>query len=370
MINPVTRWRLRVLTLAFIAHAIVLAAPVGGAQETPADRFAQTAQLIRATYEAQLFTLRLSRQSHYGLRMYRQTTDARYAPLIWLDMARVASRLNYFSVEVSSPGQIAAYNQQRMAQYAERSGSRSQKRYQAMKSMPEYLYVSTDLLRRMARLDEYGLKHKDDAVFREIIRSQDFRRYVTDTDMIRSWAAQLANQAFRLRQLGEQDVVEPFISAFRETYPDSADAALSRDELENKIYGMTHIVLAASECYQYPVREADFQWVFDYFRRNIDTILAGTRADVIAEVGISFLLAGLESDPVVGKTREAIHAAVNREAGLVPSVTGSVSLSHGEHRNVLAIMLLDWRGPHAAPRLHTQPGVFASLPYGLVAKTP
>jgi len=351
MIQPVSRGRLRGYALALIAliavtalaaTRAVTATRASGGPESPADRFAATAQLIRATYETQLFTLRTTRQAHYGLRMYRQTLDARYAPLIWLDMARVASRLNYFAEEVGSPEQIAAYSQQRVAKYAGHSGSRSQKRLQAMKSMPEYLYVSTDLLRRLARLDEYGLKHKSDEVFRQILRRHDFRRYVTDTAMIRAWAAQLANQAFRLRQLGEQDVVEPFITAFRETYPDSGDAALSKAEMENKIYGMTHIVLAASECYQYPVREADFQWIFDYFRRNIDSIVAGTRAEVIAEVGISFLLAGLDADPVVERTREVIQNAVDREAGLVSSVTGKLSLSHGEHRNVLAIMLLDW----------------------------
>ncbi|MGH8035873.1 MAG: DUF3541 domain-containing protein, partial [Lysobacterales bacterium] len=235
--------------------------------------------MIRNTYETRLFTLPISKQAHYGLRMYRQTLDARYSAAIWLDMARVASRLNYFAAEVATPDQIASYSRQRIARYQENTDERSQRRYRAIEAMPEYLYVGVDLLRRMARLDEYGLKHKDDEVFRQIIRRHDFRTYATDKTMIRAWAAQLANQVFRLRQLGEQDVVEPFITAFRETYPDDADSRLSMNQLENKIYGMTHIILAASELYQYPVREEDYQWIFDYYRNNIGSILATAKAD-------------------------------------------------------------------------------------------
>ncbi|MCG6326558.1 DUF3541 domain-containing protein, partial [Vibrio alginolyticus] len=84
-------------------------------------------------------------------------------------------------------------------------------------------------------------------------------------------------------------------------------------------------------------------------------------------VGISFLLAGLDDDPVVEKTRQAIQQAVNQDAGMVPSTTGSTNVSEGEHRNVLAIMLLDWKGVHDAPTIQHQPEVFNSLPYGLVA---
>ncbi len=75
----------------------------------------------------------------------------------------------------------------------------------------------------MARADEYGLKHQQDKTLREIIRRYDFTRYATDKEMIEAWAAQLANQVYWLRQLGEQDVVNAFIEAFRATYPDDND---------------------------------------------------------------------------------------------------------------------------------------------------
>ncbi len=132
---------------------------------------------------------------------------------------------------------------------------------------------------------------------------------------------------------------------------------------------MTHIIFGDSQYYQKQVNEADHQWIYDYFRDNIDTIILRSKEDVIAEVGITFLLAGLDNDPVVEKTRQAIQSALNTEQGMIPSVDGEFDLTYGEHRNVLAIMLLDWQGVHQAPTVKNQPQAFSSVPYGLVPKS-
>ncbi|MGF1872995.1 DUF3541 domain-containing protein [Photobacterium indicum] len=330
--------------------------------------FQQDANMIRDTYESQLYTLPAFKSGHYGLRMYRQTLDSKYNAAVWSDMARVASRLNKFATEVHTPEQIAAYSQQRIDGYLDEKDERSKLRYAATKNMPEYLYLGVDLLGSMARANEYGLKHREDEKLRNVIERYDFKKYATNEAMIKAWAAQIANQVYWLRQLGEQDVVDDFIMAFKKAYPDNQDSQLSAYQFGNKIYGLTHIIFAASEYYQHPIKEQDYQWIFDYYRQNIDTIIERAKEDVIAEVGINFLLAGLDNDPVVLKTRKVIQNAINREHGLVPSVSGGVGLLDGEHRNTLAIMLLDWKGAHVAPTYKQQPDVFSSMPYGLEAK--
>ncbi|PSU34167.1 DUF3541 domain-containing protein [Photobacterium lutimaris] len=330
--------------------------------------FQQDAERIRQTYESQLFTLPAFKMGHYGLRMYRQTQDHKYQAAIWSDMARVASRLNFFATEVYTPGQIDAYSAERLARYDLKQDVRSELRYEATKDKPQYFYLGVDLLGSMARANEYGLKHREDGKLREVIRRYDFKPYVTDPEMIRAWAAQLANQVYWLRQLGEQDVVDDFTAAFQETYPDSQDDKLTDQQFMNKVYGLTHIIFAATEYYQHPVKESDYQWIYDYYRDNIDTIIARSKEDVIAEVGINFLLAGLEDDPVVEKTRKAIQRSLNRQAGLIPAENGSTDLLDGEHRNVLAIMLLDWRGTNAVPTIQKQPEIFTGKPYGLITK--
>ncbi|OEE41684.1 DUF3541 domain-containing protein [Vibrio anguillarum] len=353
----------------FLGFAIALWLPASGYAEqasTTNNTFSESAELIRQTYEEQLFTLPAFKEGHYGLRMYRQTLDPKYSAAVWSDLARVASRLNQFSAEVSTAEQVFLYSEQRLAGYLDDEDERSQLRYIATKHMPEYLYLGVDLLGSMARANEYGLKHKEDQLLRQVIRRYDFTKYATDEEMIKAWAAQLANQVYWLRQLGEQDVVQPFIDSFRKTYPDSADKALSAQQYGNKLYGMTHIIFADSEYYQNPIKEQQHQWIFDYFRNNIDTILLRAKEDVVAEVGITFLLAGLEKDPVVEKTRLAIQQAIDKKKGLIPSTSGVFDLADGEHRNVLAIMLLDWQKTNQAPTVKNNPKVFSSLPYGLI----
>ncbi len=330
--------------------------------------FEQSASIIRQTYESKLYTLPAFKEGHYGLRMYRQTQDDKYSAAVWSDMARVASRLNKFANEVHTPEQIILYSEKRLSGYAKGEDERSLRRYTVTKHHPEYIYLGVDLLGSMARANEYGLKHVKDAELREILRRYDFEKYMTNPEMIEAWAAQLANQAFWLEQIGEQDVVDPFIKAFRETYPDEKDSALSGQQYGNKLYGMTHIIFANSEYYQKHVKEEDYQWIYDYFRKHIDTILARAKEDIIAEIGIAFLLADLEDDPVVEKTRLAIQKSIDPERGMIPSVTGDFDLTYGEHRNVLAIMLLDWQKVNQAPTVQHHPAVFTSLPYGLIKK--
>ncbi|WP_241033723.1 DUF3541 domain-containing protein [Vibrio maerlii] len=330
--------------------------------------FEQSAAIIRQTYESKLYTLPAFKEGHYGLRMYRQTQDDKYSAAVWSDMARVASRLNRFSHSVHTPEQIILYSEKRLAKYGEQDDERSIRRYNISKHHPEYIYLGVDLLGSMARANEYGLKHMKDEKLREVLRRYDFEKYMTNQEMIKAWAAQLANQAFWLEQLGEQDVVEPFIKAFKETYPDDKDSALTAQQYNNKLYGMTHIIFANSEYYQKHVNQEDYQWIYDYFREHIDTILARAKEDIIAEIGIAFLLADLPDDPVVEKTRLAIQKAIDPVRGMIPSVTGDFDLTYGEHRNVLAIMLLDWRTVNQAPTIDHHPAVFTSLPYGLVKK--
>ncbi|WP_454441103.1 DUF3541 domain-containing protein [Vibrio bathopelagicus] len=332
--------------------------------------FKQSANLIRTTYESQLYTLPAFKEGHYGLRMYRQTLDDKYSAAVWSDMARVSSKLSRLSNDVQTMEQIVLYSEKRVASYVGDDDERSVRRYNITKHMPEYLYLGVDLLGSMARANEYGLEHKNDAKLREIIRRYDFSRYVTNEDMIKAWAAQLANQVYWLRQLGEQDVVDEFVDTFKKAYPDNKDKKLSSQQYGNKIYGMTHVIFGDSEYYQHQVSEQEHQWIYDYFRENIDTILLRAKEDVIAEVGLTFLLAGLEDDPVVEKTRLAIQASIDEKYGMIPSITGDFDLEYGEHRNVLAIMLLDWQQVNEAPTLKGNPKVFTTIPYGLIENQP
>ncbi|GAM66873.1 hypothetical protein JCM19236_3203 [Vibrio sp. JCM 19236] len=108
--------------------------------------YKQDADLIKHTFETQLYTLPAFKMGHYGLRMYRQTQDSKYQAAVWADMARVASRLNEFATEVHTPEQIKAYSDERMANYDKHKDERSLLRYNETIDQKEYPYLGIDLL--------------------------------------------------------------------------------------------------------------------------------------------------------------------------------------------------------------------------------
>ncbi|MEZ9591805.1 DUF3541 domain-containing protein [Vibrio breoganii] len=337
-------------------------------QPTSSDAYRSAANTVKQTYEQELFTLSPYKQGHFGLRMFRQTLDPKYLVVIEEDIGIMSIRLNQLSADLHSKQTMNQYAEQRLTQYQKGKDERSKRRLVATKDKPEYFYLGLDLLRYMARVDDYGLKHKDDKKLRRHLEQYPFEELFTDKAMIRAWAAQLANQVYWLKQLGMGDHVTEFTQALKDTYPDHEDYRLSLQQYENKLYGMTHIVIADSGYYQRQVNEADHAWIYDYFRQNIEDIITYTKQDVIAEVGLSFLLAGLEDDPVVYKAREAIRQSIDETAGRIPSVSGNLDFSYGEHRNVLAIMLLDWHSPNTGPNTSTNRDLFESVPFGLMHK--
>ncbi|USD63222.1 DUF3541 domain-containing protein [Vibrio sp. SCSIO 43140] len=355
----------RILALTVSAFLITGASIIDFSSTPKPHQLQAHANVVKDTYESRLFSLSPYKQGHFGLRMYRQTQDTKYKTTILVDLANVTDRLNHIAANVNTPDAIHQHSLERLNEYKKGKDERSVRRYKATKDQPEYFYMGLDVLRYLARLQEYGVTHKDDKKLRKLLRSYDFESVLTDKEMITAWAAQLANQAYWLKQIGEQDLVDEFITAFKKTYPSSEDYRLSKQQFGNKLYGMTHIILADSGYYQRQVSEQEHQWIYDYFRRNIDDIIKHTKEDIIAEVGISFLLAGLEDDPVVAKTRAAITKSIDKRHGMIPSVSGDFDFAYGEHRNVLAIMLLDWQPPYEGPNVKTDPKLFKQLPYGV-----
>ncbi len=87
--------RIRPISLAVLLSCS-LAFQAQASQEAPVLTYSQSAQLIKDTYESQLYTLPAFREGHFGLRMYRQTLNDKYLPAVWTDIAQVANRLNQY----------------------------------------------------------------------------------------------------------------------------------------------------------------------------------------------------------------------------------------------------------------------------------
>lgn len=313
---------------------------------------------IQETLEKNLFTMAPRVQGHYGIRMYRQTGESRYLSSALYDFYVVQDHLNYLANNHNKKGFVA--NEAKRLTDAMSKGKRGNLRRKSLKRFPEFIYYADAMLRYSARLNEFGEEIPKEVI--AAISQYDFLTPLTDKQMIHAWAAQLANYVYWLKQLGLADYSNEYKVAFNEAYPDSKDSELSKSQFKNKLYGLTHFVFAASSYYQEYVTEEDFGWILTYFQNNEKRIFKEASADIIAEVGISHLLIGSEH-PMLRKTKDAVKRSYDKEAKFIPSISGKIEYSSGEHRNVLAMMLLNWQKElKPGPRFSEMKSMKSKLP--------
>ncbi|WP_280549265.1 DUF3541 domain-containing protein [Halomonas sp. 11-S5] len=330
-----------------VTWLMVLLLSLGGCalpqQEQGLDH-AAVAEAIRERYEAALPDLPLSKQRHYAQRLYRLTGEDRYLPLNRAYGRQLVSDLREEIDALADPGHAARRAQEQVAAYPE--GSAKQRRRKRMLGEWGEIAYAKGLAFDLTQAKYHGLLNEADLPgyhrALDYLAGVDFRTFVLDPDVMAVYAAQVANLVYYLEDLGVADLREEATAAFRRQYPPARDPRLSTAEYRNKIYGMTHFVIAASDYYQQPVSAEEFRWVLNEFAAGLERILVDTKEDIYTEVGISFLLAGEEDHPAVTRLRDALVEAYDPEARMVPSERGGTDLANGEHRNVLAIMLLDW----------------------------
>ncbi len=311
---------------------------------------------IRDRYDTAFDILPAAKQRHYAQRLYRLTGDERYLPPLQDYGRRLVASLQKDITGLVQPGYAARRAAALLERYPERT--RKQRRRKEMLGdwgemiFAKYLAFRLNQARAHGLLNDQQLPGADRAI--AYLEDQPYRNFLTSPDVLEVYAAQVANLAYDLYGLGVADLRHETKAAFRAHYPPERDAALSQASFRNKIYGMTHFVIAASDYYQHQVSAADNAWILEAFDARIDRILAETKEDIYTEVGISFQLVGLTDHPVVAHTQQALISAYDPEARMIPGEFGSTDLARGEHRNVLAIMLLDWpRRLYVGPRLES-----------------
>ncbi|MDI5983423.1 DUF3541 domain-containing protein [Halomonas sp. M4R5S39] len=335
--SPLLRW-------AWLGLLTLLVGCAGFAPELERERHRQAGLAIQAVYEAALPELPPGKQRHYAQRLYRLTGDDRYLELNREYGRRLMRQLDEEIAGLAEPGHAAARSREIVEGYPQRTAKRRARR--EMLADRGEIAFARQLLFRLVQADYHGLLPEIENLerAREYLAGVDWRAFFVDPEVMRIYAAQVANQVMFLQQLGIVDLRREVVDAFRRQYPAGSAEQLSEEEYLNRLYGMTHFVIAASRYYQQRVDAEEFAWILEAFEREIEDILARATEDIQAEVALSFLLAGREDHPVVGRVRDALAAAVDPAAGMIPSPSGGTDLARGEHRNVLAIMVLRWPG--------------------------
>ncbi|WP_416138035.1 DUF3541 domain-containing protein [Halomonas sp. HK25] len=344
--------RASLLRWSWLFLLVLLAGCAAQPGETLEERHARAGLAIQAAYEQALPTLPAAKQRHYAQRLYRLTGDDRYLPLNQAYGQRLLGWLEWDLAALAQPGYAAQRSRELVEAYPQRTAKQRARR--EMFAEWGNMIFARQLLFRLTQAKYHGLlpaleDHRRGLAY---LASVDWHAFLTDPDVLHLYAAQVANQVHFLHQLGVVDLREEVVAAFRERYPPGIAASLDRDEAHNWLYGLTHFVIAASRYYQQPVDEQAFAWVLAAFEDEEAWILSVATEDILAEVALSFLLAGREDHPLVSRIREVLVEAVAPDTGIIPSAEGSTDLTRGEHRNVLAIMVLRWSGAlHPGPDL-------------------
>ncbi|CAO1666368.1 DUF3541 domain-containing protein [Halomonas sp. NYA30] len=337
---------------------IVLVLAGCAAMEPHAERDVQrdAGLAIQEIYEQALPTLSEDKQRHFAQRLYRLTGEQRWCALNHAYGERLLARLEEDIVGLAEPGYAAARSRAIVADYSQRTAKQRARR--AMLSEWEEIAFARGLLFRLVQAEYHGLlpaieDHERALGYQAEV---DWAAFLTDPAVIGIYAAQVANYKYFLHQLGVMDLRREVEEAFRRHYPPDRVAGLNDAEYRNWLYGLTHFVIADSRYYQRKVDPEVHAWVLEALERETAGIMARATADIQAEVALAFLLAGREDHPLVGRVREALMAAIDPDSGIIPSPEGEKELAGGEHRNVLAIMVLRWPG-----RLHTGPDLSDAL---------
>ena len=306
----------------------------------------QIAIRILSTYQQALPKLPLKQQKHFCLRMYRLTGDSIWLPPVVADLHNVITTLRSDRDSLMNAG----YHQRRIdslaADFARETRKNRSRR--VLFEGRDDIRLQLDWLYKLATIDDY---HIADAAVSQLCREMKERlrlghlvEFLLDTQTITVYAAQAANAVEYLRQLGLADIREDSRRHFLEVFPDSLDRKLDDEQFGDKVYGLTHIIISAGGYYQRLLDRREYAWILDYFSRIQNRLLNRLSADVIAEVGLCFLLCDDTETTLVDLCRQKVAKRFDRKHGLILSPLGSYDLQIGEHRNILAYMLFTWQG--------------------------
>lgn len=348
------------LALGILCISYVSANNKGVLPKELTDKYLATANRIRSNYDSHYVKLSGSAQNHYAVRMYRLTGEAYYAQQSGTEVYQITDKLNFYQKNLQS--ETWRNDQAQSLIDALPNTRRGKLRQKALKGTDDKRFALY-LVYKMAKLSEYGLKHPGHEEFVAYLKQVGLHDLLMSADFIHAYAAQVANYVYWLKYTDVVDWTADLKPAFENAYPDAKDDELSKNEFNNKLYGLTHIILADSNYYQKSVSATAHAWILDYFAMRQDRIVEKSKEDIQAEIGLCFLLASMDEHVTLNAMKKVIYDAVHPDKNMVLSISGSDNLSLGEHRNVLAYALLNWPEKlHQGPFLMKDKKMKAHLP--------
>jgi len=290
-------------TLAFCLTAMTMWQTAWGTLSH--ERCHDVATSVRTKYESVLPSLELEKQRHFAVRLYRMTGDTAYVGPVVADFQRAVGELRRDLNEKDDTKYIQRRTDELLSDFS-RKTRKGQQRWKLFKRDRTTLFALA-ILDNTKRISEHRPANAEpDSLLQmgiEYLQGIDWTSILLDEPIIHAYSPQVVNYIYYLHDLGIANLRPQYGDAFRRVFPDDRDVKLSKYEFRDKVYGLTHFILAASDYYQYRVDSTEFAWILAYFASHIDRILIETTSDIMAEVGICFLLCRGNQHPALADAR-------------------------------------------------------------------
>lgn len=307
-------------------------------------------QIIKK-YEDNINELPPMKRMHWLIRRYRTQGSQKYIPLIRAAYVEILPKMKETLGAFTGDKKVIDLGKKKLIDYRV-SSPRKIKRLAYYKESPQALVYMEGVL-YMFLIKSLGLE--DSAEISDefnrasrYLRQKNIGRVFLNKNFLVINPSENANIINSLAFLGISDDRPELVRQSKEYWlnVEPEDPSIWLD----KIYALTHLIIAASNYYQNFVVKKDFDWVFNYFENNIDAILQKANVDSVGEVALCYKLVKDSKNRIVGLIQHYLMSKFDKKAGFIPNERAP-SFRTSEHRNIVATMVLDkfeklYKGPN------------------------
>lgn len=300
--------------------------------------YSQIARQISQTFEKNFSFLDPPHQAHFATRMWRITGHKKYLPPIAADFKTQI-------LDLSDPV-AAGMKILKSKKFVSERGKKKEDWY----GQKPGLLFAIELVGYLFRLKSYGLEEKLKKINlsgRAYVVHQNVKNFLFNPEQMRLDPSETVNSIAYLKFLKIAD----YEAEFRKIFLDFWFKQTTEEDwlFINKIYGLTHLLIADSWFYQRFIDFPKFAKILSYFETDIDHIRERVNADILAEIGIGFRLTGTQS-PALEKICRSLATSYEAKLGYIPREERG--LQAAEHRNIAAILVLaDYDKLYPGPNL-------------------
>jgi len=321
-------------------------------------KHADTASKIKEFFLHNAYRMKIYPAHHFALRVYRTTGQDDMRDTILANVLKDKTRVLNDILNHNDKGYVKKRSEELYAVMRKKKGKKEAMRQRFFAGNKEYLFYY-NLIEQLYFWRCFGVSRSRFKPFFEqgigILRKEadDIKSYILDEDAVRCFGTQIVNYVYFLLFFGICDIREDFKKVWQSIFMGTDD--MEAYMYKNKIYGMTHFIIAGSDYYQDFADRDEFQWILDYFEEHIDDIMERTHVDIIAEVGLCIRLCGVDSGRALDVIKDYVAGSYDPSRGFIPRrgfvpASKATDINVAEHTNAVAFMLLNgfkelYRGP-------------------------